>query len=150
MGLALIYDMYTLPLRDKILLQWKINKDSKMMSFISIIFVFVTLSFTGIFFRSADMAQVKDIFSGIFIPDAHLLDFDWFMPNAYSFIIVIITLFSVWILKYINGNRRLADVFIEVISRKHFIIRWSAYAILLYIILNFSVFTRHEFIYFQF
>lgn len=125
---------------------WR-NIPSRIMKPVSVVFVFLLIAFTSIFFRAASIKDALTLFRNL----PHF-DFTQFRLNSigndpvnlvlsYVFMVVLVAL------QMLQGRQQTV---IDYISGKHFLLRWTFYVLLVYIILNFGVYNSREFYYFQF
>ena len=120
---------------------YKINR------FLGIAITFLLISLTGVFFRANNIKEAGTIFRNLFSFQEGISLFGSNDPHLY--ILVFLTAF-LFIVKYLSGFKRVEDILIKDISAKPFFIRWSVYIIIVYLILNLGIFTKHAFVYFQF
>jgi alginate O-acetyltransferase complex protein AlgI len=110
------------------------------------IFTFTFLIFVWIFFRAANIEQAFTIIkNGLQFSKAQLGLFI-LGPNTYDFLLGIVFILA---LETIQALKRKTDIS-SLLNRQNAAVRWAVYFIFVLILINFGVYGRNQFIYFQF
>ncbi len=129
------------------------KKDNFIVSFIKIIFTFILIDTTWIFFRANTLSDAFYILNNI------LADFSlWFDPSYYTSVfesigfyqnhggVIFLCIIFLLFIEAFEGKGNL----LEKINSSHFVFRWIFYYAILLLILFFGYFGQSQFIYFQF
>lgn len=156
-GTYIILSNLTKGLRTKILLALKVSNFKNVINFINIIFTFILVSFTWIFFRASSVTQAGEIIKNIFIPGASSSFASLLTSSSYSTLLfkhstydLVLALSSIVILLIIEilGQK---GKHINTIFRLPLIIQWTILSLIIFILIFFSVSTNEtKFIYFEF
>ena len=150
MGLFLVIDQMTIKSRMRIFDMTGIIRLPVLYKILTIGTTITLLALSGIFLRSSSVADALLIFEKIFAFNEGYFRFNFYGINQYSFILILIILVIVWLIKALQDFKRLDKIFTGKVASFKTPVRWAAYVILLYIILNFGVFAKNAFIYYQF
>lgn len=169
-GLYLIIGLITKNIRNKISNSLKLFRFPKLIYCLQIIFTFILVCFSWIFFRAKDLNVATYIVNHLFDnistqfsdlgytlrtylmdPDrfnkAYVIKFDGiYFAKVKHFLLSFFFIFLMEIVHIIQENRDIKNIF----SKQPFWVRWAAYYAILFIIIFFGVFENRQFIYFQF
>jgi len=142
-GIYYAFEILTWRLRKRL---WR-NVPAFILKPVSIAFVFLLIAFSSIFFRARSVGDALTLLSNMGQLSWEQFSLDSIGNDpvnlflSYIFMIMLITF------QMLQGKR--ATV-IDFINERHFLFRWTFYVILVYIILNYGIFSNREFYYFQF
>ncbi|NTV83846.1 MAG: MBOAT family protein, partial [Bacteroidales bacterium] len=114
---------------------------------VSIIFVFLLIAMTSIFFRAASVHDALTLYKNLPHFRLEQLRLDSIGSDPANFLLCYLFLIMLVGFQQLQGKY---ETVMAYISGKHLMIRWSFYILLVYIILNFGVYSNREFYYFQF
>jgi D-alanyl-lipoteichoic acid acyltransferase DltB (MBOAT superfamily) len=145
-GVYLVIEKLTSNLKDKIALKIGLSNVPKLYTFLQIAFTFVLVNLGWIFFRSNSFQDafyiLKNSFSNISFNFSNIT----LGTGRSGLIIILASIVFMEIVHIIqeNGGMR------RFISKRPLLVRWSAYILIIVLILMFGAFNGTAFIYFQF
>ena len=112
---------------------------------INILFTFILINFSWIFFRANSIENAFNIIKKIFTSSGHLYigSGDDITASLYATLAIVILLL-------VEIKKEYFDSLFSISKNKYELVRLIAYAALIYMILYFGVFGKSQFIYFQF
>ena len=161
-GVYLVFSYFTKKIRRRIIKLFRLNRFPKIHKLLSASITFSLISFVWIFFRANTIGNAKYIirhlytgFSGYFkMVFFNLTTFHFKAISApfllglkpIEFYFTILTILFLFAIQMFQRKRNIR----EFISKQHFLIRWTGYIIIIFIILLFGKFETRQFIYLQF
>jgi alginate O-acetyltransferase complex protein AlgI len=142
-GLYYAFELLTWRQRKRL---WR-NVPPKILKPVSVVFVFMLIAMSSVFFRAYSFTDALTLFRNL--PEFELNQLKLTSIGDDPVNLALSYIFMVIMVILQMGQGKHATV-VEYISGKHFFIRWSFYILLVYIILNFGIFSNREFYYFQF
>lgn len=147
-GLAMIVESIWMKIKTKIWTEKNNNQVSFISNQISIVCIFIFVTFAWIFFRAKNFADVKQVL--VNIRHLHIVDFSFTAFGKYTsfdFKLAILLLIFLELIQYLTRDKDVVTMSSSLKSP----IRWAIYIILTFFILFFGAFHQSkEFIYFQF
>jgi alginate O-acetyltransferase complex protein AlgI len=143
-GMYLVLSIWTGKFRIKFIRFAHLDKHPAWLKLIQVVTTFHLVLFGWIFFRANNLFDALYIIKNIFT------DTNWHQYavglNQTEFIIAVLSILFMECIHMMQRHRRMR----QFLNNKPKILRWSVYLILLLSIIMFGVFTKQEFIYFQF
>jgi D-alanyl-lipoteichoic acid acyltransferase DltB (MBOAT superfamily) len=112
-----------------------------------VVFTFSLITLSSIFFRSATVKDAVTLFKNLWHFSAGQIQLNMIANDKYNLVFSFLFIAISVAFQRMQGKFKSVEQFI---SSKSFILRWSFYILLVYIIVNFGIFNNKEFYYFQF
>lgn len=114
--------------------------------FIQVISTFILVCIAWIFFRSNSVSDSFLLFKNMIKISHNQINLNILGEDHYNLLLSFLFIFILESVHFMQRKRKL----INILTSKHFYIRWTIYLILMLFIINFGVYETKEFIYFQF
>lgn len=142
-GLFYSFEILTFRVRKRL---WR-NIPQTVLNVAGAVFTFSLITLSSIFFRAARVSDAFTLFGNLWHFSADQIRMSMIANDPYNLLFSFIFVAMLVAVQRFQGKYKNVEQFI---SDKSFILRWSFYILLVYIIFNFGIFNNKEFYYFQF